>query len=502
MNVFNFLEQHFKNFPGKDAIVFKDNRVSYAKLSEMIDSVAACIMSYDLAENAHVAILAQNSIEYIAAYLACFKLGKPPVCLNWKLSSHSVKRSIVFADSALVLYDECFADTVKDACVDSPFEIRSVSLHHAVKCIASGAIPIKDRLAQDHALYLFTSGTTSEPKAVVHTQGSLISYVYAFAHTASWSTDTVYQSSAPLFHISGFSPIMCLLSGGTLVLHDKFSPEDYLKSIQDEHVNRISVVPTTLRKLLDLNDAAKYDISSVKKVVYGTAPMPIQLIRRAKRHFQCGWEQLYGMTEACSICVLRPSDHIQAEPGKCKVNSVGRPINYATVRIIDEQGNELAPGNIGEVLIQSPSLFCGYYKQDEKSSQALRDGWYHSGDIGYLDEDGYLYLVDRKNDMIISGGENIYPKEVETCIYRLEDDIDQVAVVGVEDSVWGEVVTAFVVKKPGSSIDSNTIIQFCKKELGTYKAPKQVYFVDSIPLTSNNKVHKPTLRELGKKLKG
>jgi long-chain acyl-CoA synthetase len=291
----------------------------------------------------------------------------------------------------------------------------------------------------------------------------------------------------PLFHVSFWPALSALMVGGKVAINRKPDLNSILKLIQDEKCTHINAVPTLYGWLLQFADVDAYDLSSLHSITYAGSPMPIELLKQCIRKFGNILSQAYGMTEALGVSQLPEWDHfLEGEKSKL-LSSAGKPSYCAEVKIFDEHDQPAKTGEIGEIVVRGKHVMLGYWKNPEMTQQALRGGWYHSGDMGYMDEDGYLYLVDRKADMIVTGGENVYPKEVEDVLYE-HPAVSMAAVVSAPDKKWGERVQAVVVLKPGQSATEEEIINYCKKRLGGYKCPKAIEFWDSLPTTPIGKI--------------
>lgn len=268
----------------------------------------------------------------------------------------------------------------------------------------------------------------------------------------------------------------------------KFSPQEYLKSIEKNQVTRLSAISTVLTALLNQSNIDSYDLSSIRTISYSTCPMPPELIKRALKYFNCGFQQSYGMTEMGSIVtMLTEEEHLK--DNMRYLNSVGRPIEGHKVKILADDGSDCAPGETGEIVVTGPGMMKDYYKMPDKTKEVMVDGWYHTRDMGYLDESGYLYISGRKSDMIISGGENIFPLEVENVL-RTNEEIVEVSVLGVPDEYWGESVQAVVVLRLDSKLTPEEICTFCRGKIAGYKIPKKVYIWKKLPKNTTDKVCK------------
>ena len=345
----------------------------------------------------------------------------------------------------------------------------------------------------DVACRLHTSGTTGEPKCVVYTHGGMLREIVSMLQVYPYPDGQRYQFIAQLFHSAAIGAHLSLATGGTMVLKDHFALEDYMHTLVSERIESISVVPTVLKWILDETDNGDYDLSHLKTVNYSTCPIPKALLQRAIEKLHCSFYQSYGMTEMGStVTALLPEDHLR-DGGKY-LSSVGRPIPGAAVRIVAPDGSDCPAGTAGEIYVRGPGRMLEYLDAPETTHAALVGGWYRTKDMGMLDAQGYLFLSGRADDLIISGGENIYPGEVTNVIMQLCDDVAEVAVYGVPDETWGEHVKASVVLMPGSRLTAEALRQYCRAHMPTFRAPKEIEIVPELPKGATGKVLTAVLR--------
>lgn len=492
------LEQLFyasvKKNPEKTAVVFQDNRASYSQMLAGVNAYAEYLEGHSQPGDS-ILVIAHNSIQQLQLLLACFAAGRVACPINWRMSERDLARVLLNTRFGFCFYDEPCEALFQGAVEQSARELPAMEISAVPPAEDPGRLR-PEQPEDSFALQFFTSGSTGTPKRVLHTHGSMARYAQAYSRTSNWSADDVYETQSNLFHMSGFSCLISLFVGGTLVLMDRFREEVFFETMERERCTRISLVPTLISKCLSSGAFQKYDFSRVKKIVYGGSPLPLAQVRRTLAECACSLEQAYGTTETCNISVLSGEDHAKAVRGELDsviLESAGKPIPGVEILLVDEDGKPVTEGT-GEVAVRSPYLLSKV--EGDAMSNFLEGGYYRTGDIGRIDSQGYLYLIDRKNDMIVSGGENIFPREVENCISHLVNDVSMTAVIGVPDSYWGEKVVAFVVRHPGSQISGQEIIDFCRSHIASYKKPREVIFLDHIPLNTNGKISRKIMKKI------
>jgi long-chain acyl-CoA synthetase len=342
----------------------------------------------------------------------------------------------------------------------------------------------------DPAAIIYTSGTTGYPKGVVLSHRNYLFDTRQFVQATQMTDRDRFLCILPLFHVNGqvVTTLSPMMAGGSMILMEKFSPKDFFPALARFKATAFSGVPTVYAILLNSPEAEQYDLGSLRFCVCGAAPMPVELFESFEKKFQAFILEGYGLSEGTCVSSVNPLG------GERKIGSIGLPLNLQEMQAVDDQDRELPAGQVGEIVVKGENVMQGYFKNPEATAQTLRNGWLHTGDLGYRDADGYFYIVGRKKEMIIRGGENIYPKEIEEVLYR-HPKVLEAAVVGLPDRVWGEEVCAFVILKDAVAAAPEEFIEYCKKYLADYKCPRRVIFCKQFPKTATGKIQKGKLRE-------
>jgi acyl-CoA synthetase (AMP-forming)/AMP-acid ligase II len=356
----------------------------------------------------------------------------------------------------------------------------------------------------DTTILMYTAGTTGFPKGVMLSHNSFAVYVLENVTPADPELEERNILTVPLYHVAGIQAMMAAIYGGrTLVMERQFEAKEWMELVETEKANRAMMVPTMLKQLIDHPEFGEHDLSSLKVITYGAAPMPVEVIRRALALFPgVSFINAFGQTETAStITTLGPEDHVisgteeEKEKKLRRLSSIGRSMSDVEMKVVGEDGQELPVGEVGEIVARGPRVMTGYWKDEEKTEKTIdKDGWVHTGDMGYMDEDGYFYLAGRATDMIIRGGENISPEEVEAVLLT-HPKVDEAAVIGMPDEEWGEQPRAIVVLKQDESATAEEIMEHCREKLASFKRPRSVVFVDELPRNQMGKILKRILRE-------
>jgi len=496
---------HARQSPDHTALIFAGRQTTYRQLDHYASQVANGLISHGSDIQKRVAWLDQNSDYFFETLFGCAKANLVMCPVNWRLAEAEVKTIIDDAETDILFVGPSFFDLIESIRDDLPGITKIVAItgdhpewesYEGWRNRQSSEDPDLSIAGQDIAIQLYTSGTTGLPKGVMISNQALLASNVDDREDIGWniwSTDDVSLLIMPCFHIAGLRwGLMGLIPGSTTVILADFDPAAALDCIQKYGVSKIFLAPVAIRFILQLPQSRQTDYSSIKHIVYGASAIPLDLLKQAMAVFQCGFVQLYGLTETTAqTTYLPPEDHESLHQERLK--SAGKALPYIEVRIENKEGDILPPGEVGEICIKTPSIMSGYWKMPGETDKAIRQGWMHTGDAGHMDEDGYVYISDRINDMIVSGGENIYPIEVENAIFS-HPAVADVAVIGIPDDLWGEAVKAIVILNDGAPATTDDIIAFAKQQIASYKAPKTVDFVEQLPRNAAGKVLKKDLR--------
>lgn len=479
--------------------------VTYEELRSAVSQAAGLLSSLGVGEGDRVGIFATNSTAFLEALFGASALGATVVPMNYRAADEEVTH--LLADSgARVLFSETrYRDLVEGCRPDSLETIIYLDEDYGARRDEADEWPLMAEVDDDDlAALLYTSGTTSLPKGVKLTHGALTGYIMGANDAADGSDLGRMILAAPLYHIAGLTSVLnALYAGRITVVMQQFDADRWLELIDEQEVTHAFLVPTMLARVLESDRLGSASLASLQALTYGAAPMPPAVIKRAIELFPAtvGFSGAYGQTETTStVAVLGPDDHVLDSDQKlARLSSVGQVLDDVEVRIVDPEGNVLGPGEHGEVQLRTYRAMDGYWGSEEKTRVTIDDeGWVHTGDLGFLDDDNYLFLSGRSGDMIIRGGENIAPEEVEAVLYEHGDVLDA-AVVGLKDDTWGERVVAAVVLRDGGSLDA--VNDHLKEHLASFKRPESIHVTDDLPRTSTGKLLRrhlvPVLEELG-----
>ena len=514
MNTNEFLYIATAICPDREFIFFDDQKWTYAQFSQRVIRLANALKGMGLAKGDRIAMLNVNCPQYVEAYFAAAKIGAVFVPLNFRAKSIELAHMLKDAGAKIIMAGSRYLDMVRQFLP----ELSSVETCVALEASSSGFLFYEDLIAradatdttieiddEDITVLMYTAGTTGRPKGVPLRHSGFVSYVLENVAPADPDIAERNLLTVPLYHVAGIQAMLAGVYGGrTLVLMRQFEAGEWLETVQEKKVSRAMLVPTMLKWVIDHPAFHAYDLSSLRIITYGAASMPLNVIKRAIDLMPgVQFINAFGQTETAStIAVLGPEDHLiqgsEAEKRK-KLHrlaaSIGKPLPDVEIMIADEQGRGLPGGQIGEICARGPRVMKGYWGEDQRRSQPITaEGWLKTGDKGWMDAEGYIYLAGRGDDMIIRGGENISPEEVEDVL-QSHPGIEEAAVIGIPDPEWGQEPRAVVVAKEGHDLDSQAVISYCQPRLAGYKRPRSVVFVDRLPRNPMGKVLKRELRE-------
>ena len=491
-----------RRLPHKTAFIFRDRRITYAAFEERVNRLANGLLAKGCNHGDHIAVLAYNGIEYYEILFALAKAGMVAVPVNFRLAEAEIGYVIDQSDSRALIYEAPLGDRLRAA--RSGFQ--KVGEQDVVvfggpgdpgdtdyEALLSKSSPTDPGMAVDETTtwYIgYTSGTTGRPKGAMRSHRS---NMLLAANTFYLGEDDIILLIMPIFHSNSiWFGAISVYWGATTVIYPSggFDPREILEIMEREHVTFSSMVPTMYSLILQTPGKETFDTRSLKTLLCSSAPLMTTTKEQILEFFaHAQLYEGYGATESGAVTILCPKDQYR------KVRSCGAARPFTRIKILDAAGNECAPGEVGELFAVSPGMFEGYYKQPQADAQAFRGEYLSVGDMAKVDEEGYYYIVDRKHDMIISGGENIYPTEIDDVLSK-HPKILQVAVIGVPDEKWGEAVKAVVAPKPGADVTEAEVISYAKAHLAGYKCPKSVDFLDSLPMSPTGKILKREIRRM------
>lgn len=514
MNTTDFLSIANAICPHRDCMVFEGKRWTYAQANERVSRLTNALIKLGLKKGDRVGILQVNCNQYVESYFAAAKVGAILVPLSFRAKADELTYMIGNAEAKILLAGTRYFDMVNamlsqlptvKLCI--PIDTRIEGMLHYEDLIDSSSSD--DRIGEiedeDVTILLYTAGTTGCPKGVPLRHSAFVTYVLNNVDPANPDIEERNLLTVPLYHVAGIQAVLAAIyAGRTLVMMKQFGVKGWLETAQRERAMRAMLVPTMLKKIIEEPDFRKYDLTSLRVITYGAAPMPLEVIKKAIEAMP--WVKFinaFGQTETAStITVLSPEDHIiegtekeREKKLKRLTSSIGKPLPDVEVKIIDEQGKTSPSKEVGEIVVRGSRIMRGYWGDEQKTSQVLTlDGWLRTGDMGWMDEEGYIYLAGRADDMIIRGGENISPEEIEDVLHS-HPKVEEAAVIGIPDPEWGQQPAAVVVLKKGEQATPEEIIEHCHARLSGFKRPGSVVFVDSLPRNPLGKVLKKKLRE-------
>ncbi len=514
MGLYNLLENTSLLHPDKNAVVCGSKRFSYLQFKSRVDKLAGSFRSLGIKKGEKIAIIHQNCHIFLESYFAAAKIGAVLVPINYRLSpedfvfilndSHAKMLIIQFEFNDSVFRDKYDVPLIKVVAggTDEENKVSESSLRYE-SLLERGANASEQKVLiedADIAQIYYTSGTTGRPKGVILTHGNNLEHARAAAREFCLTSEDNWLHVSPMFHLADAWAVWAMtLSAATHVMIPCFEPKSVLQSIQDHQVTLSNFIPTMLNILVNTPGVDEHDFSSLRLILSGGAPIARDVVKKVMKTFRCDYMQTYGMTETSPfLTISKLSDEMASLSHEEKLHyksKTGRPFSGIQLKVVKENGREVLPNerDVGEIIVKGKTVTPGYWQLPEETSKLIKDGWLHTRDLAVVNPEGFLTIVDRMDDQILTGGEKVYSIEIEDVLYS-HPAVHEAAVFGLPDPIWGECVTAVVVKKE-DTIDENDIIMYCKQKLASFKSPRRVFFADELPKTGSSKIHKYKLRE-------
>ena len=501
-----YIERNARCFPGHPAILFEGRAISHAQFAARVHRFANALHERGVLPGERIAVLAQNCPEYCEAYAAAELAGFIVTGLNYRLSATEQAAILRDCEPGVLLFEAHYAPRAAELRAALPPGVRLICIgagpqwaerYDEILASAPETAPRTRPAAGDTCYLIYTSGTTGGAKGVMLSQGGLAEMARAVSAAECADPSDRMLIVMPFYHIGGrIQQLAWTLVGATIVLHRAFNASEVLRSIEQHKVTCALLAPVMIQNLLE-HGLEKHDVSSLRTIVYASAPMSVVLLKRAIARFGNIFMQVYGMTEHGIATVLYKHQHrVDGSPKDlARLASAGVPFVEAEIRVVRADGSDCAIGETGEIWMRSATLMQGYWRNPAATAEAISGGWMRSGDLGYFDDEAFLFIVDRKKDMIVSGGENIYSREVEEALLA-HPAVAEAAVIGVPDEKWGESVMAFVALRSGAAATEAELIEHCRGRIAGYKKPRSVKLLDALPrISSTNKIDKKKLRD-------
>jgi len=488
----DLLEDRESRLKTKTFMFWEESEISYSQLLSTAEKIASSLAGKGLNKDDKVCIWLSNRPEFMYMMFGCALSGTVLVPINTQFKEEEARYILDNSEARLLVTQPEFADMVSRMRPQCPKLQEVVMVDNA----APGTTPFsqlyepskkveREILEEDVAGIIYTSGTTGYPKGVLLTHKNYLTNARQITEAAKMTEADRFLCILPLFHVNGqlVTVLAPLYAGANMILTKGFSPKDFLARLAKYQATAFSGVPTVYAILNTQPDAEKYDLSKLRFCICGAAPMPVEVFETFERKYKAFILEGYGLSEGTCASSINPLD------GTRKIGSIGLPLNGQEMKIVDDKDQEVKSGAVGEIVVRGENVMKGYYRNPKATEETLKGGWLHTGDLGYQDQDGYFFISGRKKEMIIRGGENIYPKEIEEVLYKHPGVLDA-AVVGLPDKVWGEEVGAFIVPKPGQTMTEPELIEYCKSRIAKYKCPRRVFFWEALPKTATGKIQK------------
>jgi acyl-CoA synthetase (AMP-forming)/AMP-acid ligase II len=509
------LMKALKLFLKKEAIVCGGKRWTYQEFYDRVSRLSYCLKDLGIGKDDKVAILHPNCHYFLEAYYGITQIGAISVPINYRLSSGEIAFILQDSESKILIADPMFQEQIdsirgemkriekilwtREERIDK--EPRDLNYEKVIEQTNSNPLPEIQISGEDTAQIYYTSGTTGRPKGVMLSHKNVMTHALGTIAEVHLTDTDVWIHVAPLFHLAdAWATWAITWVGGTHVLVREFDPKTVLETVEREKVTLTNLIPTMLNLMVNYSDVGKYDYRSLRVLLSGGAPIAPEVVRKIVETFKCDYIQTYGMTETSPYLTLSIlKDHLKKLSYEDQLrfkSKTGREFIGVELKVVNERGEEIKKDEkeVGEIIVRGDIVTVGYWKLPEETKKSIKDGWFYTGDMAVMDEEGYVTIVDRKKDMILTGGENVYSTEVENVLY-MHPAILECAVIGVPDQKWGEAVKGIVVFKPGQKATEQEIIQFCKDRMAHYKAPKSIDFINALPRTGSGKIQKKGLRD-------
>lgn len=501
------LERNARLFPHQEAVVYDDRRITYVQLLERARRLSSALYVRGMRHQDRVAVLAMNCNEYFDVYGACQLTGYICATVNFRLAAPEIEYILQDSAPRVLVFEDQYADVIDGLrpqlksvehylCIGAACPPWAQPYEVVIAEADTAGAPLR-ATAEDIVHLVYTSGTTGRPKGAARSQRGDLALAQNQAEVMDVRINGRVLVMMPMFHAGGISMMLSeFWHAGCVVLHRKFDAREVLRTIERERVVTVHMAPTIVQQVLDLPDIRDYDLSSLETILYAAAPMPVAVLRRGVELLGPIFVNSWGMTETSGTVLPRHLHKLEGnEDDLRRLGSIGQAMAYCDIRIVDDHEQDCPDGTPGEIWIRSPANLAYYWNNNAATLDALRDGWLRTGDMAWRDEQGFLYLVDRKKDMIISGGENIYCQEVEQAL-MFHPQVGDAAVIGVAHEKWGETVKAIVVLKDGAELTADELIEYSGTRIARYKRPTSVDFVAELPRLPSGKVNKIALRQL------
>ena len=501
------LDRARRLYGARTAIVDYEGRFSYGEFTDRVMRAAAVLQSFGIGPGDRYGVLSRNTFRHAEIIHAGYWIGSIPVPVNIRLAPPEIRFILDDADCKLLVIEDAL-EALAQAHELAPWQGRMIhvapggrDVEPDYETLLAGASRAQAYASaeDDDAILLYTGGTTGRSKGVPLSHRNVYANGMQVAPAMRVHLDDVYLHAAPMFHSADLLGTAFTLMGAAHAFLPQFSGQAALQAIRDHRVTKAMLAPTMVIMMLQEPDIESYDLSSFRLLFYGSAPMAVEWTRRAMAQFpHAELQQAYGLTETSPILTTLDMEEHRAALATGdfeRLKSVGRPVVGLDLRIADDDGNEVAPGEAGELIVRGPNVTTGYLNRPDEDQSAFKDGWFHTGDVACVDTDGYVYLLDRKKDMVITGGENVYSSEVEAVLYQ-HPGVHEAAVVGVPDDKYGEALLGVIVPAPGTTLTEDAIVAHCRGKIGGYKIPRRLVFVDQLPKSAMGKILKTELRRI------